>query len=192
MVIHIFFFRMSSDTLEEMARALVEEIVEKVISACPVCGKEYKTLKCLETHLNEHRRLSESEEVFLCSQCPRKFKNKKYLKEHMKLHDRQPEIECETCGRKFVLYRHLKTHKHMEHTQMVCKICGEGGTPRWFEDCHRHTHKKRPRDNKECVCDLCGQKFATNRGLWGHQKAHMKLSGSKLRTDLVTLGGTEE
>ena len=28
MVIHIFFFRMSSDTLEEMARALVEEIVE--------------------------------------------------------------------------------------------------------------------------------------------------------------------
>ena len=65
----------------------------------------------------------------------------------------------------------LKRHIHMEHTDKICLICGETGTPRWYEDVNRHRHKQ-SNDKKTGICDLCGKVFGSRNGLSRHLKQH--------------------
>ncbi|KAM9376104.1 transcription factor Sp5-like [Pholidichthys leucotaenia] len=91
------------------------EFGKKRLHIChiPECGKVYKRMYNLKTHLRWHT----GERPFICNWlfCGKRFTCSGKLQRHLHTHTGEKQFECQQCGKRFIrsdyLSRHVKTHE---------------------------------------------------------------------------------
>ena len=121
----------------------------ETLIACDCCDLKFKTKWNLVLHKKRYR----------CKLCPVRFTKKKYLTIHIKLVHKNTErlFSCNICGKKFLviagLQRHLKT-KNRKHTssdmhKYRCSKCNlTFGDEILFRD-HIQIHQKKVKKSKD-------------------------------------------
>ena len=149
----------------------ISEHNEKTMNVkCPTCGKTYRNIYVLNSHMKLHSKQNErSKDNPTCEQCGRQFKGKFELSKHIKVvHLKIKEFKCSTCGKLFATRVHLQEHvaTHTRQAQFFCEICGQGFIHRVTYKAHVFRHK----GEKLCQCPLCGKRFDVPRFLTRHIK----------------------
>lgn len=92
-------------------------------SLCSECGKSFKTLNALKSHMLCHDK--EGKNQVKCDICGIVCKNSLNLKQHMRIHS-DFFMKCELCDfkthRKGYLTKHMHT-KHSNNMPFECSIC---------------------------------------------------------------------
>ena len=136
---------------------------------CNVCGKEFKHLQALKSHLVSHEAMSQ-----MCQYCNASFRNARLLDDHIKLkHTGELDYSCDNCGTKFpsnnALKRHQKTHSN--ERPFVCDECGKAFKNKKDVKVHfklLHTNE-RP---FKCSFEGCLKSFANNPDKTKHERIH--------------------
>lgn len=92
---------------------------------CAECGKHYKTVSTLQSHLRTHVKRPPTVK-YECDICQKKLASKKGLNHHKKTHDGHRDFTCELCGRSFMSAGSLKYHMQSAHSDerpYCCSHC---------------------------------------------------------------------
>ncbi|GFO12014.1 Zinc finger protein 749 [Plakobranchus ocellatus] len=154
-------------TKEEMAKHKLEHIKHKR-KQCPVCGKLIYGLK---SHLRTHKSIDEmpESELFMCDQCPKKFKDAGTLKEHTRRHTLD-KLKCHLCPAGFLTQNGLTRHLNNVHSSLMpyqCEICGKRCKQKFNLRVHMRIHS----DVKKFPCNFCDQGFNYKSSLQGHLRS---------------------
>ena len=110
--------------------------------SCEDCGKEFATEIRLKVHMRDMHR----EQNYLCDKCDMKFTTKSRLTRHLKDKHNYPskeKFQCDKCEKSFGFASALKKH---------------------IEGVHR--------DDKQCICDICGKVFKNDVKMKSHRWRH--------------------
>ncbi|XP_065365734.1 zinc finger protein 157-like isoform X1 [Calliphora vicina] len=144
---------------------------------CNICRKKLLK-KNLNKHLELHKRKEEENKVvddtkpYLCSFCPREFKNSKYLHQHEKVHHAESSdivYVCTDCERQYASQYLLDVHRKQAHKERdnVCNICGNAFKLRNQLVNHMKLHLE-----KNIPCPHCDKKYARPFDLNVHLRSH--------------------
>ena len=171
-------------------------------SFCEKCGKNFKSKKLLQSHVNgvhnkvkpyhcdqctksfQHpgnlkaHKLFRHENIrkFQCDKCPLAFSSRKGLERHVLSIHETPQFTCDRCDRAFpeqcMLNRHI-LQIHEGQKRHKCDQCEKTFlTP---GDCKRH--KLSIHEGVKCeVCDICHKGFALRGNLTAHYKKVHKMA----------------
>ena len=172
-----------------------EDLQERPVFICQICGKEYKRLISYRQHLRFHR-LANSPQ---CSQteCGLKFKTLDEKKFH---EDNAHQVPCEKCGKLYKNPRQLVQHDKQVHIEKVpCDRCGKMFKHKITLKEHIEiVHEQKPPKGKKCTecdlvfydykkmfnhrnivhfpnkyqCKMCKRSFDTGRSLKKHELVH--------------------
>lgn len=98
----------------------------RVINTTILCFP-YRQKRSLTVHQFTHT----NERNYLCSECPKTFRQNSHLKTHLKTHGIgiKEKFSCAVCNKEFLFRGALAEHKwvHLEGQEKphVCKICGK-------------------------------------------------------------------
>jgi len=176
----------------------VDQVLDKVRTACPFClkhfdhekrlkrhiitshhKKAYRCDKCCasyytEENLEKHRKSHDDDYFFECEICHLKYKRKITLKQHqVRAHsDVAAQFICDSCGQSFKVKVDLLMHINRKHNTNVhiCRYCGKSVT-----DLHSHEWKHRKRAemaNVKFSCHVCIKKFQNQTRLDNHLLLH--------------------
>eukprot|EP00094_Tigriopus_californicus_P003047 TCALIF_02935-PA protein Name:"Similar to Znf652 Zinc finger protein 652 (Mus musculus)" AED:0.26 eAED:0.26 QI:0/0/0/0.33/1/1/3/0/523 len=112
---------MLKEHLEEHKNNCADELS---LSICPHCGKEFKSLNALNTHINGVHK------VWTCKVCQVSFNGYiRYRRHHLTEHTKP--WHCDKCTMVFKAEQNLKDHYirvHLPHHMrpFVCELCGHG------------------------------------------------------------------
>ena len=136
---------------------------------CPICGA--MVLK-LPPHLRTHKSIEEmpDSELFMCDQCPSKFKSSSHLRTHMRKHSNKKLYKCHLCSKECssrgLLSRHL-LNLHSSLMPYQCEICGKQCKQRGNLKIHMRIHS----NTKMFPCNFCDQAFNYKASLQGHLRS---------------------
>ncbi|KAH9519641.1 hypothetical protein Btru_003230 [Bulinus truncatus] len=134
---------------------------------CPKCG-------AMVIRVDQHmeRRHAEPSYEFLCTLCPKKFKQQHCLQSHLRQHaalNRGEKFACPKCPKTFSTRMHLAGHVrvHLTYKMHKCPICGKLCRQKFNLKIHMRIHY----DQKLFHCDICNQGFNYKVSLVNHQKS---------------------
>ncbi|XP_045189991.2 zinc finger protein 583-like [Mercenaria mercenaria] len=113
-------------------------------------------------------------ERFRCKICKKRFYEQNELNIHMHFHDSERSFVCDFCGKAFFMYNnlyiHLRKHRHqVEGKKPHCNICNKYFSDVSYLEFHKKvTHMK----VRNCICEICGKKFKTERCVKSHMRTH--------------------
>lgn len=149
---------------------------------CPVCLKQYETVKSCFAHYNTaHREVPDDQ--LICHICGQKFKRKKNVLTHIKaFHNKERNFKCDICNKGFYEKTHLNNHKttHKDDKPIECDECDK----KFRTSAALRGHKKfcHPNENgeilkkvnKEYICNFCGKVLRGTASLQIHEMIHTK------------------
>ncbi|GFR58226.1 zinc finger protein 2 homolog [Elysia marginata] len=142
---------------------------------CPICGA---MVVRLVSHLRSHKSIDEmpDSELFMCDQCPMKFKTNTLLKEHMRRHGNE-KIKCHLCPKSFPTRAGLSRHLINVHSSLMrhqCEICGKQCKQKANLRVHMRIHS----DTKMFPCNFCDQAFNYKASLQGHIRSKHSMAST--------------
>ncbi|XP_073842771.1 uncharacterized protein isoform X1 [Musca autumnalis] len=113
--------------------------------------------------------------IYKCELCGISYNREANLRKHTR-HKHPLSIDteyiCEICNQRFTTKQGLDRHSYMLHaenqtgTRLKCELCGNSYAKNG--DLERHMRKKHPLPTDTNICEICNQRFATQRGLDMH------------------------
>ncbi|XP_073842913.1 uncharacterized protein [Musca autumnalis] len=167
---------------------------------CEICNQKFTTPTGLNHHsLRMHRGDHSIQTRFehKCEICHSSYLNKTSLRKHLReKHHSSIDTEyiCEICNQKFTKQKGLNKHYYWMHretqlpTKHKCEICG-----RYYGESkvlQAHIRNKHPSSiDSEYICEICNQRFITQKGLdkhsyMTHTAAHSTQRCSKHKCEL--------
>ncbi|KAI4898307.1 hypothetical protein NFI96_033512 [Prochilodus magdalenae] len=131
--------------------------------------------------------------LFVCSNCPNKYRTRTQLLVHRFVHTGQYPFSCSICGESFPRKKSLQLHAlfHQGKQPVSCPSCSDQFLDQTLLDthlplCKAAGHKEDPsvlgvakkktvggaRRTGKLICDLCGHRCVTQEGLELHRLAH--------------------
>ena len=149
---------------------------------CPTCGA--MVLK-LAAHLRAHKSVDEipDSELFMCDQCPSKFKTSSQLRNHMRTHSEE-KYKCHLCPKSCATSSGLARHLNNVHSDLMphqCEICGKQCKQKSNLRVHMRIHS----NTKMFPCSFCDQAFNYKASLQGHLRSKHSLEVTA-RPDFVS------
>lgn len=141
-------------------------------SECNVCGKKFKTLGYLNSHMKNHTK------PFKCTICGKGFSSKAALTIHNRSHSGERPYECFICHKAFIVLDHLRKHMHT-HTEgknFPCHICKKQFRSQFYVEYH---HSAVHGGVGTIKCRSCNKTFKTNKNLNIHMKTHINKNERK-------------
>ncbi|KAL5281622.1 hypothetical protein ACFFRR_005146 [Megaselia abdita] len=138
---------------------------QKGLESCEFCDLQVSSI----TFLKKHKKLNHTEsQLFVCSLCPRRFKDKYKIIAHLKKH--LISHSCSFCDKTFNDKYKLDVHtrRHNNIRPFECTICKRG----FPTNTEKNTHERNHTENRAFVCEICGNGFKTLQYLWVHKKTH--------------------
>lgn len=185
---------------------------------CEICGKTLTKKVNFIQHLHAHTLNDDSTDIqsnefdgtsplsnsknqavlkpFVCSECGKSFKEKRYLAEHFRIHTGENLHQCRICEKKFTkkshYKRHVKTHPGMitefedslhssnQVTDFNTNFEGSNTKPFPCSECDRSfsdrgsltTHFKIHTGIDLHECEICHKKFTKKPNFLRHVKSH--------------------
>ena len=142
------------------------------VHGCEHCGKTFKNLKTLDSHLKSH---DENKQRYQCHLCINSYSTKQGLEYHIsRVHEGVDTIihQCHECGKKFQNKNYLNYHVEKVHKNTIpnvkCEQCGLSYTNKTSLKIHiKSVHKK----ERNYVCDVCAKAFQNPQVLKNHKAA---------------------
>ncbi|XP_023947522.2 zinc finger protein 493 isoform X2 [Bicyclus anynana] len=135
---------------------------------CTLCDKTFDKFKTWKTH---HRKHTESNRMYVCDHCDRKFLYRYEIKAHLVNHSDLRQYVCETCGkgfrRMFTLQDHIR-NMHIEREPVKCGHCNKIYKSKY----NLKIHLRNVTVEKQFICEVCSKKFYTERILTKHMFWH--------------------
>ncbi|XP_058066795.1 zinc finger protein 771-like [Anopheles bellator] len=131
---------------------------------CPKCGVQ---TSALSVHLCS----DSNERPYRCTECERCFTTVKILRAHFVTHEFERHHVCSICNRGFhyrwSLAKHLRTHTGEK--PFPCQH--EGCSKRFGSSSNLRQHEKLHirLDQRQHICDVCGDHFVNRNGLQSHR-----------------------
>lgn len=152
---------------------VIEERIEKVrIYECAVCKRIFRDRRQLQNHMTKHK-----QSPCLCLICGKLFTGDRTLSRHMKLHNSSDESHpCTECGRKFKQRRYLLDHNRKVHNlyadegQAICEICDQQFQNKRLLQIHKQTHPFVEKRNFPCT--MCSHSAKCAYDLRRHIETH--------------------
>uniref|UniRef100_A0A182YFS6 Uncharacterized protein n=1 Tax=Anopheles stephensi TaxID=30069 RepID=A0A182YFS6_ANOST len=130
---------------------------------------ETLTSKRNRTQLSSNR--SESQEVFQCQICMKKFKYSSYLKRHEIIHSSKDRFTCTLCNKPFNKALDLKAHILLQHEgvkSLICDQCGKQFSSKGSLKDHYVVHT----EDRPFQCTYCSKQFKNAARLKIHEDTH--------------------
>lgn len=135
---------------------------------CKHCGKVFAHRAFLKAHIKIHADL-ESQMLFCCSKCTRRFRNQSSLRKHMQNHLTRLKYPCPVCGADFEMKGSLHFHIKMHPGERFrCRYCDQ----RFLKIDAYMRHVDRHTVVTPYYCEKCKVYQMTERGFALHQKRH--------------------
>ena len=151
---------------------------------CDKCGKSFRQLGSLRTHL----RLHSDERPYRCEFCPLTFAQGGSLSSHRKVHTGVKPHRCEECGAAFAHAGNLRVHLRVHSGQRpyVCPDCGFGAVTSSQLKRHAWTHTgQRP---APVTCQVCRGVLSSSGKLSRHMRNVHGVETAAKRNRLPTHG----
>lgn len=147
---------------------------------CAECGRKYKNIQALNTHLNMQHSIKVAIELH-CKECDKEFSSGQALQTHTRLHTGEKPYNCDFCDKSFTQHASLKSHqlvhdKESEEISMMkekrkveCSDCGHLFVNKQVMKNHKVTVHS---DEMPFKCSECEKCFKLENKLKFHMVIH--------------------
>ncbi len=139
---------------------------------CDKCGKHYKQMKSLKTHIrDDHSDVPKPREIYECAKCSKRLQSKCALNMHnRRCGNPSRDFQCHQCPKAFVRKNDLERHINCLHSDArpeKCDLCSKT----YKVKSALKLHMLQAHSNvKSFVCQECGMAFSIKPGLARHMK----------------------
>lgn len=171
------------------------------VSTKQPCGKQFRILQELVTHLSDEHVSACDSNVHTCywQDCQRDghpFKAKYKLVNHIRVHTGERPFPCLVpgCGKLFARSENLKIHKrtHTGEKPFMCEYPGCGRRFANSSDRKKHSHVHTSDKPYICKVDSCNKSYTHPSSLRKHMKLHDSLEQQSSDTKPRSLSNSQE
>ena len=144
---------------------------------CQICGRFYKTVNFLQTHLKYHA----GEISFICETCGKTFVTKADLGKHIRashcpsnLNEDCGSLICKGCSKVFKFEKWLRKHRtagcpaeRKEVDDIRCRFCAKEFPNHAMLKIHEYRHTRR-----RVSCEVCQKTCVSRADLVRHRRSH--------------------
>ncbi|VVC26905.1 Zinc finger C2H2-type,Zinc finger, RING/FYVE/PHD-type [Cinara cedri] len=139
---------------------------------CEICGQAYKMKKALDVHIGMHNGIH----PFTCEYCNKSFTQKVGLQKHIPIHTGYTRFQCDLCGKRFIHQKsfHIHTMTHTGEKHVKCTECGLAV----LSQSHLKRHLRVHTGERPYACPICGKRFAEKYNMNAHVHIHDNSPGN--------------
>ncbi|CAG9759470.1 unnamed protein product [Ceutorhynchus assimilis] len=183
---------------EDLFEKHVEESGHELFK-CDKCASQFVREENFKIHLKNHdapgwnknmfatwgksAKLRNEKGEFVCSYCPKVFKDKQRLDNHVRVHTNERPYKCHICSKGFKTWIHRKTHLniHLGIKKWVCKYCSKAFT----NSCTLKGHEMLHTGERPHHCPECEKGFITTSAMKKHQMVHFRNSNYSKKDKVI-------
>lgn len=142
---------------------------------CEWCHEDFETERAFKKHFKQHTR----EIVKSCRLCQEPFYSLSQYRHHVSTCHTDKFLVCQYCSKLFGSRAELTEHEALQHSKPKkleeCPVCQK--RVRYLKNHLADVHfleEVEDGEERECVCDVCGALFKSEKQLKWHMAKHIK------------------